>query len=337
MGIGRVKRILLLLERASYRIIVVPLIAFLPAPLAYGIACQRSALRYLLDTPKRKEIMHCLERVLGNQLTTEARTRTTKDIFRLRSCLPVDQTRIAGKGEALAKLVEMRGLEHIEAALAGGKGAIICVSHFGGFNCGLSLLGARGFPITLVGRWASNNVEHRQSSLSRLFYRLTVQKSLARHRRRTNIEPLGQVGVAVQAARVLQQNELIVIGIDAPALDADRQRAVPMDFLNGQAQLIPGAATIAQLIGAPVLMMFIRRSPDWHHQVLEITPPISMDGDVVTAFKRCLAVAESAIRQTPSHWAYWNVRDLTTLGLLPEETVQDSQQQEKKNLTANIS
>jgi len=326
MSIRRLKEILLTLERAFYRIIIVPLVARLPAPLAYGITCRHSDLRYRLDTSKREEIMQCLESVLGDQLTLAERKRATRDSFRLRSCLAVDQTRIAGKGQALAQLVEMRGLEHIEAALAAGKGAIIGVAHFGSFNCGISLLGARGFPITILGRWASNSVEHRRSSLERLFYQLTVQKSLARYRRRTNIEPLGQVGVAVQAAKILRQNELIAIGIDAPLLAADRERAISVDFLNGQAQMLPGITTIAKLVGTPVLMMFVRRSPDWQHQVIEISPPIPMDGDAVTTFKRCLATVETAIRQNPAHWAYWNVRDLVNLGLLPEKSVKSSQE-----------
>ncbi len=324
MSIRRVKGIMLTLERVLYRAVIVPVVAFLPAPLAYGVACLQSDLLYRFDTYKREEIMCCLKSIFGDQLSLEERTRATRDFFRLRSCLTMDQTRIAGKGRALARLVEIRGLEHIEAALAGGKGAILCCAHFGSFNCGISLLGARGFPITIVGRWASNDIEHRQSSLARFLYRLTVQKSLARHRRRANIEPSGQMGVALQAATILRQNELIIIGIDAPLLDADRQRAVPMDFLNGQALLLPGATTIAQLMGAPVLMTFMRRSADWRHQVLEISPPMPLDGDAVTAFKRCLAVVEAAIRQNPAHWAYWNFRDLATLGLLPEDAMNTS-------------
>lgn len=46
-----------------------------------------------------------------------------------------------------------------------------------------------------------------------------------------------------------------------------------------------------------------------------------LDGDAVTAFRRCLAMVEEAIRQNPAHWAYWNFRDLVTLGLLSEEAI----------------
>lgn len=318
------KGMLLTLERAFYRLVVVPLVAFLPAPFAYGIARLRGDLRYRWETSRRDEIMRCLESVLGDQLNTEERARVTRDFFRLRSCFSVDQARLAGNGRALMRLVEVRGLEHIEAALAGGKGAILCCAHFGSFNCGLSLLGAYGFPVTVFGRWASSNVDRKQSSIERFFYRLLVQKILARHRRQTNIEPRGQIEVAVQAATILRKNELIAIVLDSPLLAAYRPRAVPMDFLNGQALLLPGATTIAQLMGAPLLMTFLRRSADWRHQVLEISPPMPLDGDAVTAFRHCLAVVEEEIRQNPAHWAYWNFRDLITLGLLSEEAINSS-------------
>jgi Kdo2-lipid IVA lauroyltransferase/acyltransferase len=309
--------ILLRLERPLYRLVIVQLVAFLPAPLAYGVACLRGDWRYRWNTSRREEVMRCLEGVLGDQLSPAERARVTRDYFRLRSCEAVDVTRLAGKGRALARLVEVRGLDHVETALAAGKGAILCSAHFGSFESCFSLIGARGFPITLIGRWLENN----WSPIALFFSRLIHRKILERHRYRPNIEPLGQIATAVQAATILRQNELIGICLDPPVLAADRARAVPMDFLNGQALLLPGVTTIAQLMGTPVLMTFLHRSADWRHQVLEISPPMPLDDDAVTAFKHCLAVVEAAIRQNPAHWFYWNVFDLIGLGLLPREAM----------------
>lgn len=314
-------RFMFTLENALYRLIIVPLVAFLPARLAYGVACLHGDWLYRLNRSKREEVMRCLESVFGDQLSLTERTRVSRDYFRQTSCIPVDVMRLAGKGRALKRLVEIRGLEHIEAALAAGKGAILCCAHFGSFKCAFSLIGAYGFPITFVGRWGSNRGNHRLRSIRRFFYRLTAQKTLAHHQRRANIEPVGQIEVAVQASTILRQNEMITLALDAPLIAAYRTRAVQVDFLNGQILVLPGATTIAQLMGAPVLMTFMRRSADWRHQVLEISPPMPLDGDAVTAYKRCLAAVEAAIRQNPSQWAYWNFRELVTLGLLSEEAI----------------
>ena len=311
------------LELALYHLIIVPLVAFLPAPLAYGIACLRGGWRYRWDRRSREEVIRCLEVVLGDQLSPRERARVARDSFRIRSCQPVDVMRLIGKGRLLAKLVEIRGLEHIEAALAAGKGAIIASAHFGSSaSPAFSLLGAYGFPITVIGRRPSQFAFLlKRSAMERFFYRQLIEKPVVRHLHRPTIEPrVGRLDMAVRAASILRKNELIAICLDpANARVEDRARAVQVNFLNGKALLLPGAITIAQLTGAPVLMSFMRRSPDWRHQVLEISPPMPLDGDTVTAFERCLAEVEAAIRQNPAHWHGWNYFDLFWLGLLPEE------------------
>ena len=262
--------------------------------------------------------MRGLKDVLGDQLSPAERARVTRNYFRLRSCDAVDMARLAGRGRSLAQLVEIRGLEHIEAALVAGKGAILASAHFGSYSSCFSLIGAHGFPITVIGRWPSRFAR----PIERFFFQLLIQKPVEHHQHRPNIQPRGQFDTAFQAAAILRKNGLIGICLDAPVLPADRRRAVSMDFLNGQALLLPGATTLAQLAGAPVLMTFMRRTADWRHQVLEISPPMPLDGDTMTNFRRCLAVVEAAIRQDPAHWNFWyGLSDLVNLGLLSEETI----------------
>ena len=309
-------------EMAIYYLIIMPLVAFLPVRLAYDVARLRADLLYLWDVPKRKRILRSLEEVLGDQLSCENLVRVARDHLRVRSCEVVDVMRLARNKEALAQLVEMRGLEHLETALSAGKGAILCSAHFGSYDSCFSLLGIRGFPITVIGRWPSKSDGDR-SSLERFMFRLAYQNPVARYRHRPNIEPrAGQIGVAVQAANVLRHNEVLGILLDPPVLLADRPRAVQVKFLSGYALLLPGAVRLAQLTGAPVLMVFMRRSADWRHQILEISPPVSMDGNTVTAFEHCLARVEDAIRQSPAHWRYWNLTPLIDLGLLPKEIME---------------
>lgn len=292
--------------------------AFLPAPLAYILACLLGDWKYRRATNAREAIMLGLKEVLGDQLNPAERAQVTRKYFRLRHCEAIDKTRLAGRGRALARLVEVRGLEHIETALAAGKGAIIATLHVGSYDSCFSLIGAYGFPITVIGRVQSKF----DRPIERFFFQRFIRKPLKRHRHRPNIEPRGQFDTAFQAAAILRKNELIGICLDAIVLPANRKHAVSIDFLNKQALLLPGAITIAQLTGAPVLMTFMRRAIDWRHQVLEISPPVPLDGDTLTNFRRFLAEGEAAIRQDPASWVYWHSpHDLVRLGLLPEETV----------------
>lgn len=342
------KQNMLNLEELLYRLFIVPLVAFLPAPLAYGVACLRADWRYQHDALMRERIMHNLKEFFGSRLSREECACITRNFFRRRSCEVIDVMRLAGSGQALARLVEIRGLEHMEAALASGKGAMLCSAHFGSFAAAFSLLGVCGFPVTVVGNWRSTEYPS-MSKVKRFLWRLSYEKPVARHRRRPNIEPMKErLRSAIRIAEVLRSNDLIAIPIDAPytfaqpstmpissndlsaipidaaALPADRSRAVRrtvrVDFLGQQILLVPGSVEIAQLTGSAVLMAIVHRSADWRHQVLEISPPVPLDGDALTVFKRCVKILEGPIDQNPAYWDWWgNRQNLVDLGVLPTQ------------------
>lgn len=318
MSLHRSLRMLIQLPLYCHKLIIVPLVAFLPAPIAYSLACLRGDWHYRWDIRRREEIVQNLTEVLGDRLTSTERLRVARDYFRLRSCESVDSARLAGKGRSLARLVEIRGLEHLEKALAEGKGAILCQAHFGSYFANSALIGISGFPITTVGRLPSN-FDQSLPPWIRLFWRRVKEQRAAKHWHRPIIQPEpGQWQTAFQMASILRANEVISIAIDPPSLAADLPRAVSTSFLGHQAQLLPGSVTLAQLTGSPLLMYFLHRSADWRHQVLEISSPISMGGDVKTAFGRCVAAVEAAILHHPAHWNYWTrTADLVDLGLLP--------------------
>ena len=120
---------------------------------------------------------------------------------------------------------------------------------------------------------------------------------------------------------MLRANEVVTISIDAPPLDDDLARAVDVPFLGRRAQLLPGVVSLAQLTGAPVLMVFMYRVADYRHQVWEISAPVPMEGETATAFGRCAAEVSAAIRRSPADWVFWaSTGDLANLGLIqPQE------------------
>jgi lauroyl/myristoyl acyltransferase len=312
-----VRRLLSNAQNFAYWGAVAPLAARLPASLAYRVACWYGDWSSRHWRGKRDEIVRNLRLVHGDQLGPEGAERVARDAFRFLSCQVVDTMRLRGRARSLERLVEIRGREHLEAALGEGKGAILCSAHFGSFLAAFSLLHVSGFPLTTIGRWHWNYTSG-LSSVERRFWDLVLAKRVLRHRQRPNIEPWpGQIQAAVQAAAALRANEVVTICSDAEPLDGDRT-AIEVPFLGRQARLLPGVVTLAQLTGAPVLMAFAYRLADYRHQVLEISPPVPLQGETATAFGRCVAAMEAAIRTRPAHWFYWfQTDDLVTLGLLP--------------------
>ncbi len=316
---GEAGQLLRRAEIVAYWLAVAPLTARLPASFAYGVACWRGDQCFRYWPAKRAEVVRGLREILGEELGEEAVQRVARDVFRSVSCQVIDVMRLRGRAEPLEKLVEVRGREHLDAALAGGKGAILCSAHFGSYVSAFSLLHASGLPLTTIGRWWWN-YRPGESLAVRRFWDIVYARRMLRHRQRPNIEPWpGRVQVAAQAAAALRGNEVVTICSDAAPLDTDLTRTIDVPFLGHRARLLPGVVTLARLTGAPVLMAFVHRLPDYRHQVLEISPPVPMDGDTATAFGRCVTAMDGAIRASPAEWDFWfESDDLASLGLLQD-------------------
>ena len=215
----------------------------------------------------------------------------------------------------LRKLVEIRGREHLEAAMAAGKGAILCSAHFGSYRSAFSLIHASGIPVTSIGRWWWN-YDSSWSPAVRRFMDFTYARRLLRYRQGPNIEPwTGRLASGVQAVRTLRRNEVVTILADAPPLAGDESRVVKVPFLGGEARFLPGVIHLARSSGAPVLMMSVHRLADYRHQVVEISPPLSLEGEPEEAFARCAAAMDATIRTNPALWAHWSdPESFTSLG-----------------------
>ena len=318
MGNNRARRLLRTVKRATYLVAVAPVVGRLPAALGYRLACWRGDWHSRRQGGKRTEMARNLRLVLGDELSPAAAQRVTREWFRLGSCAEVDlmRLRLRRGTRPLRRLIEIRGREHLEAALAKGKGAILCGAHFGAYDSGFSVLHATGFPVTSIGRRWYNDA--RISSAERWLWELYI-RPIWRYRQRRTIEPWpGRPQVAALAAVALRANEVVTITIDAPPLEGDQARAVETPFLGRQARLLPGAVTLAQLTGAPLLMGFLFRAADYRHQVLEISAPVPVDGDTKTVFERCAAEVSAAIQRSPASWQFWpETGDLVAMGLIP--------------------
>ena len=318
MNNSRAERLLRSVEGVAYWAAVAPAVACLPAALGYRIACWRGDWDFRSRPGKRAQLIRNL-RQLGDELDQDAAERLARQWFRFASCEAIDAMRLRGRARALRRLVEVRGREHLDAALADGKGAILCSAHFGSYDCAFSLLDASGLPVTTIGRW-QHNYTVGLSSAERRFWDVVYARRIRRHRHRPNIEPwAGRVGVAARAAAVLRANEVLTMAIDAPPLTSDLARTVEVPFLGRRARLLPGAVALARLTGAPLLMGFMYRTADYRHQVLEISAPVELPAgdDEATAFARCAAEVSAAIQRSPAHWVYWASRaDLADLRLI---------------------
>jgi lauroyl/myristoyl acyltransferase len=280
--------------------IIVMLTAFLPARLAYGVAILRGDLLYRWDSETRVETEQLIQTAVESMDLTPSLESVTRAYFRNKSCSVVDGMRLLGDGKALSGLVEVRGLNYLDAAIVGGKGALLFSSHSLAGSA-YALLGTLGYPVAMIGRWSSAEDINKPILfiLNRLYRGRPVNKSLGR--------PLvekrsGAIGVAVKAAFVLRGNGIVGIAIDALVKSKDISRPVAVSFLNRRLLKAPGAVSLAQLTGAPLLMLLMHRKADFRHQTMVISPPMSVKGDTAEVFTRCLGLVEADIRRHPAEY-----------------------------------
>jgi KDO2-lipid IV(A) lauroyltransferase len=241
---------------------------------------------------------------------------------RVGSCEIIDIMRLRNRTRPLGKLIEFRGREHLEAAMAAGKGAILCTAHFGSYVSAFSLIHASGIPVIDIGRWWWN-YDPNSSPAVRRFWDFAYARRLLRYRAGPNIEPwTGRIMSGVQAVRALRRNEVVTILPDAAPLEGDESRVIKVPFLGGEGTFLPGVIHLARSSGAPVLMVRVTRLADYRHQVVEISPPLSLEGEMQEAFARCAAAMEAAIRANPAQWGRWDDTEaLAGLGLIPPRVV----------------
>jgi lauroyl/myristoyl acyltransferase len=129
----------------------------------------------------------------------------------------------------------------------------------------------------------------------------------------------------VQAIRTLRRNEVVTTCADAPPQAGDGARVIKVPFLGGEATFVPGVIHLARSSGAPVLMVSVTRLADYRHQVVEISPPLSLEGEPEEAFARCAAAMDATIRTNPAQWNNWEEAEiLADLGLIPRASAPQS-------------
>ena len=200
------------------------------------------------------------------------------------------------RAPASAVVAELDGFEHLEAARAGGKGAILLTGHYGNFE----LLGAwlgRINPVSFVVKPLSNPL---------------VERLLTGWRRAAGVEliPLG-VGVR-RVFEALAENRWVAMVADQDA----REKGVFVPFFGRPASTPVGPAEIALRTGAPIVMGFVVRRRDGRH-TLTVTPAIEAPppGTVNAALQLTAAHTarlEQWVRRHPEMWFWLHRRWKTT-------------------------
>ncbi|HUF71372.1 MAG TPA: lysophospholipid acyltransferase family protein [Gammaproteobacteria bacterium] len=192
----------------------------------------------------------------------------------------------------IAKLherVEIRGLEHLDAALAGGRGALLVTAHFTPIEIGVCVL--EDYPGTV-------------SSLYRPQRNAMMDWLILEGRSRFSSMQVPRDNVRL-LIRLLKRNEAVLYMPDQTYL-GNQSAMIP--FFGEPATTNVATSKIAKISGAPVLPYWFRRNADERTYTVEIEPPLPgfPTDDALADTKRLVALLEARIREVPEQylWAY---------------------------------
>jgi len=201
--------------------------------------------------------------------------------------------------ETVDELVELRNLDHLDAALEDGQGAVISAGHVIGMHTFLVALGILGY--------APHAIRLRSTGSKRRIARRIHHRSNVRLARLCVtmlwMEP-GAFGVGGQALRALGRNAVVFSPLD---VSKSKDNAV-VDFFGSPAEFPRGLALLARNADAPLLDVFVYRSTDGR-LVAEIGEPYRVD-DVDAAVQHSAARLEEQVRLHPADWQPWHMFDV---------------------------
>ncbi|RMD96393.1 MAG: hypothetical protein D6814_11485, partial [Calditrichaeota bacterium] len=218
-------------------------------------------------------IQRCLKAVFeGQKSEKEIRTLMRKHLQFLRT---VDLALILPKvrGFSSYKGWQIEGLEHLDAALAQGKGAILLTTHFGYTKLIRPVLQPRGYTVRLVRpRSSSKRLKYQKMMLNQYsaFRRAAYERFQIAKSHDPN-DPVADFNVR-PLVEVLKRNEVLVILGDA----LHASNFVYVKILGKEVPFPTGVLSIAYRMGTPVIPTFAIDRPGGLGMKLELNPPLEI-------------------------------------------------------------
>jgi KDO2-lipid IV(A) lauroyltransferase len=197
-----------------------------------------------------------------------------------------------GPAQAAALLHGHSGEDHLSAALARGKGAIVVTGHLGHWELGGLMLARYGLPLTVI------TLEEPSGELTR--WREACRRQLGI--KTITVGP-GHPFSFVEMISTLRRNEMIAMLVDRPYSGT----GAPVRFFGHETEFSTAPALLAQHTGAAVLPAFvIQDGKGGYLTMAEPSVPMEANADhraaLATNTQRIAAVFEAIIRRHPEQW-----------------------------------
>ena len=288
-------------DRAGRRWLVAwRLVRRLPEPVAFTLGRVGGYVFYRLDARRRTALRSNLGQVLGPAATPARLERAVRDNFAAYGRYWVEAFRLEDLGPAeLRRRLYLDGHEHLDAALAAGRGVIFAAPHLGNWDAGGAWLAASGYPATAV-------VERLRPP--------EVFERFAAYRRALGMELLPVTDgpdTARGVLRALRAGRLACLVCDRDLTGG----GLPVTVFGAAARMPGGPASLALKTGAALLPCAVYQEdrPGYWRGVVKPPLPLTQTddarADVLALTQRLADEFEGLIAAAPEQWhvlsRYW--------------------------------
>jgi len=272
----------------------------LPVPVARGLAWLAGTLAWYADGRRRRTLLENLSYTAPGA-SPAARRRIGRRTFRKMASCIVDLFRMPSITlDELRELFEVRGLDNLRDAHAGGKGVVVVSGHIGPYELAAGAMAAEGFPShTIVENLAPE-----------------ILDALASYRAATGLGLVNMKDSLREAYRILGKGEILMLAADRAI--GESRSAIEVPFAGGIRRMPTGPAVFAQATGAPIIIGFVYRNPGrGKRYIIEFHPAFHAAGrgeEERNHLTRRIAEEIGAfIRDHPDEWfvfhPHWITRD----------------------------
>ena len=195
------------------------------------------------------------------------------------------------KAETLKETTEVHGAEHIEEALAAGRGMLIFTGHCGNWEWLAATVSLLGHPLTILQR------DRDEPDFNRIILQLHERFGMRTIGR-------GSTAGALEMFRALRDGGLLAFLIDQNI----RAESVKVPFFGKPALTPIGPAKLAVRAEAPVMICFIERRGGKQIVHFEKATATTRETDPVEITARLTAAIEAHIRRVPEQWVWFHPR-----------------------------
>lgn len=249
------------------------------------------ALAYLLARDRRATLLENQRHFSPNATAGERRRLARRTFVQLLDA-SVDLFRLPSmsRGE-LEGMIAVSGREHLDAALAAGKGVVVATPHLGPYELGGAWLALMGYPVHAM----VEEIDPETNAALALFREATGMKLVSRR------------GGVRSALRLLRDRQVVLLVADRVVGGGSEGLRVP--FGDGERAVPTGPATLSLATGAPIVVGHIARAVGGRSRYLvQLEPPIVPEGsgdterDREALTKRVAERLSAAVIAHPDQW-----------------------------------